>query len=108
MVRSKMGLYLIYGVVPALLITSCIKEEDETILTTKEVKAEIFINPAHGLPGHRCDVPVGNPIESKSVESEEIGPNTVFPIQITNPPKINPPHGEAGHDCAIPVGSPLG
>ncbi len=48
-------------------------------------------NPPHGQPGHRCDIPVGDPL----------------PATASNNVKINPPHGQPGHRCDIPVGSPL-
>ncbi|WP_167605303.1 hypothetical protein [Maribellus sediminis] len=48
-------------------------------------------NPPHGQPGHRCDIPVGDPL----------------PATASNNPKLNPPHGQPGHRCDIPVGSPL-
>jgi hypothetical protein len=48
-------------------------------------------NPPHGQPGHRCDIPVGDPL----------------PATASNNAKLNPPHGQPGHRCDIPVGSPL-
>ncbi len=51
----------------------------------------VTINPPHGQPGHRCDIPVGDPL----------------PAVASNDVKLNPPHGQPGHRCDIPVGSPL-
>ena len=51
----------------------------------------VSINPPHGQPGHRCDIPVGDPL----------------PATTNSTVMINPPHGEPGHRCDIPVGDPL-
>lgn len=77
------------------------------------------LNPPHGEPGHRCEIPVGAPLDGSAA------PSTQAPTAISVTPtaanagappsgpaagasgKINPPHGEPGHDCAVPVGSPL-
>lgn len=78
--------------------------------------APIALNPAHGLPGHRCDIAVGAPLNS--------APNTApASIQMNPAPQnvpmmqsapnaggkvlINPPHGQPGHDCSVEVGKPL-
>lgn len=50
------------------------------------------LNPPHGQPGHRCDIPVGDPLPTTSAN---------------NSVKINPAHGQPGHRCDIPVGDPL-
>lgn len=75
------------------------------------------INPAHGQPGHRCDIPVGQPLNSQPTNSAtqnitvgsnntvQIDPNAVSPGKIA--PGMNPPHGQPGHRCDIPVGQPL-
>ncbi|NEU09079.1 hypothetical protein GZH53_12205 [Flavihumibacter sp. R14] len=55
------------------------------------------LNPAHGLPGHRCDLPVGAPL---TVTQEQ---KTAAPAQ----PKTNPQHGMPGHRCDLAVGAPL-
>jgi len=93
------------------------------------------INPAHGQPGHRCDIPVGQPLNSKPAaqsaqpispasqnitvngnNSIQIDPNSVSPgkimmdkdgKQVKTAPGMNPPHGEPGHRCDIQVGQPL-
>ncbi|WP_312074810.1 hypothetical protein [Chryseobacterium sp.] len=92
-----------------------------------------MLNPAHGQPGHRCDIPVGQPLNSKPAQPQQAGtqtqnvtvnsgqainidPNSVSPgkIMIDNngkavktAPGMNPPHGQPGHRCDIPVGQPL-
>ena len=93
------------------------------------------MNPAHGQPGHRCDIPVGAPLNSAPTTPTSTTttlPNnktmTVSQPVITttgsNPPSLNfnpaqaqtktvtapgmnPPHGEPGHRCDISVGAPL-
>lgn len=76
------------------------------------------LNPPHGQPGHRCEIPVGAPLDGSAPASSATtpitleAPATVPTATSANPMsgnsgKINPPHGEPGHDCAVPVGSPL-
>ena len=84
------------------------------------------LNPEHGMPGHRCEIAVGaplnsapsTPIASKPVmttTTTPTTPSTVIPgvTSGTTPAKpatgarLNPPHGEPGHDCAVQVGQPL-
>jgi len=74
------------------------------------------LNPAHGQPGHRCDIAVGQPLNSKPPKTNVAqttsnavpGVNT---ISATNAkpvaPGMNPAHGQPGHRCDIPVGKPL-
>lgn len=52
------------------------------------------LNPPHGAPGHRCDLKVGEPLNSKPE------------IKATKQ-NLNPPHGQPGHRCDIAVGAPL-
>ena len=75
------------------------------------------MNPAHGQPGHRCDIAVGAPLNSKPAQqpvSNETTPITISPDQIAKPeaitavaPGMNPAHGQPGHRCDIAVGAPL-
>lgn len=89
------------------------------------------MNPAHGEPGHRCDIAVGAPLNSPPSAQPAINmtpqtqsmPVTSMPPSISSPspvppapstsgpavtaPGMNPPHGEPGHDCSIAVGAPL-
>ncbi|HEY1020667.1 MAG TPA: hypothetical protein VGE06_00080 [Flavisolibacter sp.] len=81
------------------------------------------LNPEHGAPGHRCDIPVGAPLNSPAGNpaAPATGVNS-SPIQLQTPPpvppptltqpvnsnvRLNPAHGQPGHDCSIPVGQPL-
>lgn len=57
------------------------------------------LNPAHGQPGHRCDIAVGDPLNSAPATTSV---NTAAPAK-----KLNPAHGEPGHRCDIAVGAPL-
>ena len=81
------------------------------------------MNPPHGQPGHRCEIPVGAPLNSKPdskttqvVNSKPVeqpvlkvnsnsGSGTV--VGSMTPPGMNPPHGQEGHRCDIAVGAPL-
>lgn len=90
------------------------------------------MNPPHGQPGHRCDIAVGAPLDSKpnqapatntstTPQTISINPSTssasttpVVNTQSTQPstatvtaPGMNPPHGQPGHRCDISVGAPL-
>ena len=77
------------------------------------------LNPAHGQPGHRCDISVGAPLDSKPAPNNAAQPSVVTtqqpaattvvtqqPAQKTAP-GMNPPHGEPNHRCDIAVGAPL-
>jgi hypothetical protein len=77
------------------------------------------MNPAHGQPGHRCDIPVGAPLNSPAKTG--ISPQKIIPGQpinvnptagtatpaVVTAPGMNPPHGQQGHRCDIAVGAPL-
>ena len=75
------------------------------------------LNPAHGEPGHRCEIAVGAPLNSAPIEaSTTITPGMTpgatpgmapTPLPTNGSQRLNPAHGEPGHDCAVPVGSPL-
>ena len=81
--------------------------------TTNAATEEVKVNPAHGLPGHRCDLPVGAPLNGTAANTatptstNNTQSTTVSPIRLDQSPSVNPPHGEPGHDCAVPVGAPL-
>ncbi len=83
------------------------------------------INPAHGQPGHRCDVAVGSPIPKTAAPTTKTTTNSpvISPV-VQNTPLIqpqaqaaatttavanglNPAHGQPGHRCDIAVGKPL-
>ncbi|MBB4806698.1 hypothetical protein HNP38_001994 [Chryseobacterium defluvii] len=91
--------------------------------TGKPVKTAPGMNPPHGQPGHRCDIPVGQPLNSKPAPAPQPAAKTNV-VQTTPPPaptpapaqqnlakgekpKLNPAHGEPWHNCALKVGDPL-
>lgn len=93
-----------------------------TVVTTPVQKASTAatngkLNPAHGQPGHRCDISVGAPLDSKpaapaapavvTTTKQPAVTMTEVPTQTKTAPGMNPPHGEAGHRCDITVGAPL-
>lgn len=67
------------------------------------------INPEHGQPGHRCDIPVGAPLNGAPAASPQVtpvqSPANTTPIKVAD--GLNPPHGQPGHRCDIKVGDPL-
>lgn len=76
----------------------------------------VALNPAHGMPGHRCDIQVGAPLNSPAAPNlpmPNLQPLPAQPVQTIQPtngtvaPGTNPAHGQPGHDCSIPVGAPL-
>lgn len=82
--------------------------------TTQPVAAGL--NPAHGQPGHRCDIAVGAPLNSPAAPASaqtQVQPatQTITPTMTTaktvTAPGMNPAHGEPGHRCDIAVGAPL-
>ncbi|MCP9199139.1 hypothetical protein MKO06_04415 [Gramella sp. GC03-9] len=68
--------------------------------------SDLKYNPAHGEEGHRCDLPVGAPLDQPKASQQQ--DMTISPVRLKSAmPKINPPHGEPGHDCSVPVGAEL-
>ncbi len=91
------------------------------------------LNPEHGKPGHRCDIAVGAPLDSKPTQpaanpsialpangqksAPVISTPTITPTvtpsvtpTATSPVTgagLNPEHGKPGHRCDIAVGAPL-
>lgn len=85
--------------------------------TTANTSGEVQLNPAHGMPGHRCDIPVGQPLNSQpnnvkietntSENQQSIFINNTSNSNNSGSAKLNPAHGQPGHRCDIPVGQPL-
>ncbi|KNB62353.1 hypothetical protein [Chryseobacterium sp. Hurlbut01] len=85
----------------------------------KQVKTAPGMNPPHGQPGHRCDIPVGQPLNSKpapqataqNIQPQAVSQSAPAPQTVANntgpKPKLNPAHGEPWHDCAKKVGEAL-
>ncbi len=75
------------------------------------------INPAHGQPGHRCDVEVGAAIPTSLPAQTPATTPITAPVTrpavaapVINSPSVgalNPEHGQPGHRCDIAVGQPL-
>lgn len=102
-----------------------------TTTTVAPVKVAKGMNPSHGQPGHRCDIPVGSPLNSpvatKAVAAESQGGSASKTFSVTQPANaanpvpallstetpvataegMNPPHGQTGHRCDVAVGAPL-
>lgn len=105
------------------LFASC-KDEEKTPETIQVEESNTTntqaqkMNPAHGQPGHRCDLPVGAPLPESGSESM-MQQNQQTPSMSTSPIRVNqnstnsgtaqknPPHGEPGHRCDLPVGADL-
>jgi hypothetical protein len=69
-----------------------------TPTTTKTTNSQgVALNPPHGQPNHRCDIKVGEPLNTPAASSNTTSGNG----------GINPPHGQPGHRCDIKVGDPL-
>lgn len=87
--------------------------QEDAVSQEKSTAETVALNPEHGKPGHRCDIPVGAPLDSPP-STGQVQPQAV--PQQSNPfmqyggenaANVNPPHGEPGHRCDIPVGAPL-
>ena len=79
--------------------------------------ATAALNPKHGLPGHRCDIPEGAPLNQPAANTTPVinatqsaaTPSINIQQQSVSgaTAKLNPKHGEPGHRCDIAVGAPL-
>ena len=117
---------------------SVMTTQPQTTTTTSSVqynpKAK-GMNPAHGQPGHRCDIEVGMPLNSPpgkkaaniiqptitkassvtpAMINQANAPTTTDAIKpatdaapVVTAPGMNPPHGQEGHVCGVGVGEPL-
>lgn len=106
-----------------LFLTAC-KDEQKTDAAPAQTQEEssnttgttAALNPAHGQEGHRCDIPVGAPLDqaasgNTTQQQQQTSPANVSPVRMnsssTATPTKNPPHGQPGHDCSVPVGADL-
>jgi hypothetical protein len=101
--------------------TSTAGTPQPTTAVTPQTTTAAGMNPPHGQPNHRCDIPVGAPLNSPPGKTANTGHTTqaqpvpatkqvVTPVQSNTAPTapgMNPPHGQPNHRCDIPVGSPL-
>ena len=90
-----------------------------TPATTASTAPASGLNPAHGKPGHRCDIAVGQPLNSPPAAKTTTSPVvTTAPTLQASPLQtattaavpangLNPAHGQPGHRCDIAVGQPL-
>ena len=106
---------------PATLPTTQMPAGSQTATTTSSAA----LNPAHGQPGHRCDISVGAPLNSAPISTTipatstmpatsqptqavaQVTPTTQPTTTSTTKAGLNPAHGEPGHRCDIQVGAPL-
>jgi hypothetical protein len=77
------------------------------------------LNPKHGMPGHRCDIAEGAPLDSKPlptntapvqpalIQSQALPVTTAAPVTQKVATGMNPAHGQPNHRCDIAVGAPL-
>src|SRR6187551_1917643 len=63
------------------------------------------MNPPHGQPGHRCDIPVGAPLNSPIATSKPVTPQ-VTPNYIVSPPTSNETPVITPAETAPPVATP--
>lgn len=99
----------------------------QQVANQKQVVTKPGMNPPHGQAGHRCDIAVGAPLNSKpnatATPSQPAFTKTVIPNAaqqaksagtatttagtpaLLNPTTAgtNPPHGQPGHVCGTPV-----
>lgn len=99
------------------------------VVAQNPVVVKAGMNPAHGQPGHRCDIAVGAPLNSPvaaasktvmpgqaSITKTTITPNqtaqangtpALLKTDAVTAPGMNPPHGQEGHRCDVAVGAAL-
>ncbi len=84
--------------------------------TTNTINAsgDLALNPAHGQPGHRCDIAVGAQLNGTAEKSNTTTPQKIDLNSMNATPaptsvigNLNPAHGQPGHRCDIKVGDPL-
>jgi hypothetical protein len=103
------------------------QQPQQAVQTQQQAQTAPGMNPPHGQPGHRCDIAVGAPLNSKPAQKTQpqttqvvttkpaeqpvmkINPNdgSTTVTSTSTPPGMNPPHGQEGHRCDIAVGAPL-
>ena len=95
------------------------------VATTTKIVPPPGMNPPHGQPKHRGDIPVGAPLNSPVAKTTTAPKTTVVttpavasgsnvpallattPEATPTPEGMNPPHGQPKHRCDIAVGAPL-
>lgn len=109
-----------------------VAQDGTTAIAANSPSDKPALNPEHGQPYHRCEIPVGAPIDSapqqnaapqvipqQSASNNNFNTNPISPslspaapssspVQATGPkPAKNPAHGEPHHRCDLEVGAPL-
>jgi hypothetical protein len=103
-----------------------VKKPNTTTTTTATTVTPPGMNPPHGQPKHRCDIPVGAPLNSPVAKTTTTPKTAVVstptvtstsnavpsllattPEATPTPEGMNPPHGQPKHRCDIAVGAPL-
>jgi hypothetical protein len=109
----------ILAIFTSLIFIACNSGEADTAntqidntLSDGSVQTSGNLNPAHGEPGHRCELAVGAPLDgtpATATTGEATTPLTITqqPAQQAIAPGMNPAHGQPGHRCDIAVGAPL-
>jgi hypothetical protein len=74
--------------------------ENETveIPESEQNNAEVMLNPPHGEPFHRCDIPVGAPLDSPPANITR--QTTSNPVQTATPQNSNPAPNTANNPTA--------
>lgn len=107
-------------------VSSVIQTSAPSNAQTSTNTSNAKLNPAHGQPGHRCDIAVGAPLDSppgtttttpstqpaQAVQTvvppvQQPASQPVANVQVPDTLTVNPAHGQPGHDCTIAVGQPL-
>jgi hypothetical protein len=123
---NKTKISLVLFSIGTLLVYSCRenpKTDDKTPTTQAETTApvkktvtpvksggDVAMNPAHGQPGHRCDISVGAPLNSAPtpVKTNDQVSDLVLDKGGALPKgTLNPAHGQPGHRCDVKVGEAL-
>lgn len=101
---------------PQIVDSGVNKIPSNQTVTAPSAGGSTALNPAHGMPGHRCDIAVGAPLNSAPAAATnnqtQQPPIMMQPAPATAPSTgntgaKNPAHGLPGHRCDIAVGAPL-
>lgn len=128
---------VLFAACSTLFIAACTPEPAKTPIEAVEAAPAVMpaqitptdgsvkLNPAHGEPGHVCEIAVGAPLDGSAPAVNGMDPNAIGGSStITVPPPAfnsqsspagialpsgtpNPAHGEPGHKCELQVGDPL-
>lgn len=78
------------------------------VQNNSDIKTVAGLNPAHGQPGHRCDISVGAPLNSPATKPQAPAATMSQPVMIPQQTSAangtagaNPPHGQPGHKCDV-------